>query len=95
MTAALNAIYAEKNFRDYEILMAKPIEGTLANRLLDISKNLRAKTGSISNVSSFTGYVEAKSGLVYSFAIIIQNYPTQTREAKQLEDRIIRAIYDN
>lgn len=95
MTSALNSMYSDKNFRDYEILIAKPIEGTMSNRLLDISKNLRAKTGSISNVSSFTGFVEAKSGLVYSFAIIIQNYPTETREAKQLEDRIVRAIYDN
>ncbi len=95
MTEALNKMFADKNFRDYEILMAKPIEGTLSNRLLDISKNLRAKTGSISNVSSITGFVEAKSGLVYSFAIIIQNYPCDTKEAKMLEDRIIRAIYDN
>lgn len=94
MSEALNKIYGQENFAEFETLLAKPIEGTLSDRLLNISQHLRAKTGSISGASSITGYVTAKSGVTYSFAVIIQNYSQPTSEIKAFEDKILNAIYN-
>ena len=74
--------------------MAKPVEGTLSDRLLNISQYVRAKTGTISGISALTGYVDSKSGTKYSFAILIQNYPGSSIDAKKLEDSIVNEIYN-
>ena len=93
MTEALNKIYKNNDFDGFQKLMAKPVEGTLSDRLLNISQNVRAKTGTISGVSVLTGYVDAKSNNKYSFAILIQNYPDSSLDAKKLEDAIVNEIY--
>lgn len=93
ITNALNKIYNEDDFNNFVILLPKPIEGTLSDRLLDISLKLRAKTGTASGVSSIAGYVDTKSNKKYSFAIIIQNYSINTNEVKKFEDSIINEIY--
>ena len=93
MTEALNKIYQNNDFDGFQKLMAKPVEGTLSDRLLNISQNVRAKTGTISGVSVLTGYVDAKSNNKYSFAILIQNYPDSSLDAKKLEDAIVNEIY--
>ena len=93
MTEALNKIYKNNDFEGFQKLMAKPVEGTLSDRLLNISQNVRAKTGTISGVSVLTGYVDAKSNNKYSFAILIQNYPDSSLDAKKLEDAIVNEIY--
>lgn len=95
VTEALNKIYKQKNSEDFIELMPKPVEGTLSDRLLDISLNVRAKTGTASGISSIIGYITAKSGKKYSFAIIIQNYVRPTVQIKQLEDELIKEIYNS
>lgn len=92
-TSALNKIAQEKDFNEYLILMAKPMEGTLSNRLLNISLKTRAKTGTASNISSIVGYVDTKSNKKYSFAIMIQNHNSDVKKVKELEDKIINEIY--
>lgn len=94
MTEALNKIYSGSDFESFEPLMAKPVEGTLSDRLLSISQYVRAKTGTISGISALTGYVDSKSGTKYSFAILIQNYPGSSIDAKKLEDSIVNEIYN-
>ena len=94
MTEALNKIYSGSDFESFEPLMAKPVEGTLSDRLLNISQYVRAKTGTISGISALTGYVDSKSGTKYSFAILIQNYPGSSIDAKKLEDSIVNEIYN-
>lgn len=95
MTEALNKIYKEKDFNEFVTMLPKPIEGTLTDRLLDISLKLRAKTGTASGISSITGYLDAKSGKKYSFAIIIQNFSQSTVEIKKFEDTLINELYKN
>ncbi len=51
-----------------------PGEGTLTHRMLPLKGNLRAKTGTLSDVSSIAGYLEAKSGHKYVFCIINNNF---------------------
>lgn len=93
ITSALNQIYKSDNFDEYEVLLPKPMEGTMADRLLNISLKLRAKTGTASGISSIAGYIETKSKHKYSFAIIIQNYNTDIVDVKKFEDDLINEIY--
>ncbi len=51
------------------------------------SGNLRAKTGTIDNVSSLSGYVRARDGERLAFSIISNNVPS-TYRAKRIEDAI-------
>jgi D-alanyl-D-alanine carboxypeptidase/D-alanyl-D-alanine-endopeptidase (penicillin-binding protein 4) len=49
--------------------------------------NLRAKTGTIDNVSSLSGYVRSNDGERLAFSIISNNVPS-TYRAKRIEDAI-------
>ena len=51
------------------------------------ANNLRAKTGTIDNVSSLSGYVRSQNGERLAFSIIANNVPSTWR-AKRLEDAI-------
>ena len=51
------------------------------------SGNLRAKTGTIDNVSSLSGYVRARDGERLAFSIISNSVPS-TYRAKRIEDAI-------
>ena len=93
ITSALYRIYKDNDFKQFVVLLPKPMEGTLANRLLNISLNLRAKTGTASGISSISGYIDSKSGAKYSFAILIQNHNINPVEVKKFEDKIINEIY--
>ena len=93
ITSALNQIYKSGDFEQYSVLLPKPIEGTLSNRLLNISLKLRAKTGTASGISTIAGYIDTKSGKKYSFAILIQNHNTKVIDVKKFEDSLINEIY--
>lgn len=92
-TEALNMIYKADDFDKFESFLAKPIEGTLSDRLLNISLKLRAKTGTASAISSIAGYIDTKSGKKYSFAIYVQNHNKSTLDVKRFEDALINEIY--
>ncbi len=49
--------------------------------------NLRAKTGTLRNVSALSGYVRASDGELLAFSIISNRVPS-TWQAKRIEDRI-------
>ncbi len=93
VTSALNKIYNEKNSEEFISLLPKPIEGTLSDRLLNISLKLRAKTGTASGISSIAGYIDTKSNKKYSFAILIQNHAMSVLDVKKFEDELINEIY--
>ena len=56
--------------------------GTLKNVLKDVESStksrIHAKSGSLSNVRCYAGYVERKGGDYYYFAILTNNYPART-----------------
>ncbi len=78
------------NFRNY---LAKGNQGTLTNRFIDIRDNIWAKTGTLSGISSLSGYILDKNNNLLAFSIIVQNYTEDDKEAKKLEDEIVYAIY--
>ena len=73
--------------------LPSPGEGTLSQRLLAVKNNLKAKTGTLSNVSSIAGYITSKSGHEYTFCILQNDVKLSDADKKMLEDYIIREIY--
>lgn len=83
------------DFQSYYETMAKPGEGTLRNRMLYFADNLRAKTGSLSDVSAIAGYLKTQKGNLVAFDIMINNHKMSNNKKKILEEEILRTIYVN
>lgn len=81
--------------KDSEVMnyLPKPGEGTLDQRLLPIRENVKAKTGTLSGISSIAGFVTTKKNHKYTFCIIQNDVKLSSSDKKMLEDYIIREIY--
>ncbi len=89
-------LVAESKTEDYELFktsMASPGEGTLENRMLYFKDNLKAKTGTLTDVSAIAGYLKTRSGNDVAFDIMINDPKSKAADKKMLEEYIIRAIY--
>lgn len=97
LTAILNYLY-EKNGENFSIffnsLPIGGVDGTLAGRMKSglAYNNVRAKTGSLSGVSSLSGYLKAASGDMISFSILMQNFTGSAATARSYQDRICELI---
>jgi D-alanyl-D-alanine carboxypeptidase/D-alanyl-D-alanine-endopeptidase (penicillin-binding protein 4) len=69
-------------------------EGTLRHRLREPAMRGRvlAKTGSINEVSTLSGYVTAVSGKVYVFSILLNGPRVWDTNGHAYQDRILRAL---
>ena len=74
-------------------LLALPGEGTLTHRLLPLRGNLKAKTGTLADISSIAGYITTQSGNNYAFCIMINSPSSTEADMKSLEDYLIRNMY--
>ena len=81
----------------YNSLPIAGVDGTLASRMKTglCFNNLHAKTGTLSGVSSLTGYVRGKSGDMISFSIMMQNFPGSAAKARGFQDAICEIIAQN
>lgn len=68
-------------------------DGTMDSRFRDtnLRGRVRAKSGYIRGVSALSGYVEARDGHTYAFAILMNNVG-DIATCKVLQERIVRAI---
>ncbi len=71
-------------------------EGRWKTRLAEpgYRDNVMAKTGSLSGVSTLTGYAKAGSGRVYAFSILCNAVPS-VWDARRAQDGIVRALIDH
>ena len=76
-----------------EPMMATSGEGTMADRLLYLKGNIKAKTGTLTNVSTITGYLATQNGHKYAFCIMINDAKSKNYDKKLLEDNLIKTIY--
>lgn len=85
----------EKLFKNkkFENLLATANQGTLSNRVGFLENNLRAKTGTLSDMSSIAGSLMSKKGSDIIFAIIIQNSPKRKAVLKNFENDVITSLY--
>ena len=81
--------------KDNKVLekLPSPGEGTLTHRMLPIKNNLKAKTGTLSDISSIAGFLTSKSGKKYAFCIISNDMQLSASDKKMLEDFILREAY--
>jgi D-alanyl-D-alanine carboxypeptidase/D-alanyl-D-alanine-endopeptidase (penicillin-binding protein 4) len=80
----------------YESFPVAGIDGTLKNRMKNTSgeKNVHAKTGTLSGVSSLSGYLTSKSGHMISFSIFEQNYIGSSSKAREIQDKICNILIE-
>ena len=73
----------------YEALPIAGVDGTLSSRMKKSKayKNVHAKTGTVTGVSSLAGYAKAPNGHQLAFAIINQNV-MKSRQARTFQDKV-------
>lgn len=59
------------------------------------ARNVYAKTGYISGVIGLSGYVRGRSGKMYAFSFLFNNYRTGVWGVYNLQDEILKAVIDN
>ncbi len=86
--------YAQKNFEVSSEFMASlgvaGTQGTLSKRMKNgpALRRVRAKTGTLSGVSSLSGYIDTEGDDTIIFSILLQGRSKVMRKARSLEDRI-------
>jgi len=93
MTDFLVVRASQSDFEEFKNSLPKPGEGTLAQRMLYFNDNLRAKTGTLSDISAIAGYITTQKGKTYAFDIMINDSKSTAAEKKIAEEYILRAIY--
>jgi D-alanyl-D-alanine carboxypeptidase/D-alanyl-D-alanine-endopeptidase (penicillin-binding protein 4) len=79
----------------FRLGLAEPgVTGTLKHRFagLDARADLRAKTGTLTNVSSLAGYVTDAAGERVVFAVITNGNRATATAAKQMEERVVGVL---
>ncbi|HQF44012.1 MAG TPA: D-alanyl-D-alanine carboxypeptidase/D-alanyl-D-alanine-endopeptidase, partial [Ignavibacteriaceae bacterium] len=72
------------------------VDGSLERRMLKspLKNNVHAKTGTLTGVSSLSGYLTSKDNHLIAFSIIQQNYIGSSSTTKKFEDEICKIIYE-
>lgn len=72
-------------------------DGTLEYRFRGRSpaaRNVRAKTGTLSNVSALSGYVTSQRGTPLAFSVLCINHTTRSSTIRRAQDAIVNALAD-
>lgn len=91
----LSVMHRSKYKYIYKYSLARPGEfGTLERRLRNTlaEKNVAAKTGSMNNVSTISGYVTTRDNEELAFSIMIQSYTVPRSMTHNLQDLILMRL---
>lgn len=96
MIALLSKIKNEvSQERLFNILATGGVSGTLKNNYIAEVPYIFAKTGTLRNNHSLSGYLKAKSGKVLIFSLMNSNYTVPTNDLKIQMELILREFYEN
>jgi D-alanyl-D-alanine carboxypeptidase/D-alanyl-D-alanine-endopeptidase (penicillin-binding protein 4) len=90
----------EKMYRDpqfevfYRALAIAGVDGTLKSRMKGTSaeNNIHAKTGSLSNVRSLSGYARTHDGEMVAFVLLANNFSAPSETAQYIQDLITQQL---
>ena len=90
MTESLKELYSKTDLKTF---LTTSNEGTLADRMLFLKDNLRAKTGTLSQTSAILGTLKTKQGRDVVFSIAVQNSSKRKALLKHFENTLITKFY--
>ncbi|SEM12482.1 D-alanyl-D-alanine carboxypeptidase / D-alanyl-D-alanine-endopeptidase (penicillin-binding protein 4) [Mesobacillus persicus] len=99
LTKLLYSVQSKSWFKNFENSLPvsgdpeRLIGGTLRSRMTEtpVKGNVKAKTGTLTGVSTLSGYAKTKAGEELIFSIMINNY-LESSPVKSIEDSIMKAI---
>jgi len=97
MVRALRHLYAQPYFNVfYDALAIAGVDGTISGRLKGkrVANNVHAKTGSLSHVSSLSGYVKTADGELLAFSMIANNFLMSVRDVEAIQDSALEILAD-
>ncbi|MFH0736355.1 MAG: D-alanyl-D-alanine carboxypeptidase/D-alanyl-D-alanine-endopeptidase [bacterium] len=80
----------------YDSFPVGGVDGTLRSRMKNetVFSNVHAKTGTLSGVSSLTGYMNTKNGHIISFSILTQNFVGSASKVRTYQDEICEILFN-
>lgn len=98
LVAVLERVWRDERLRG-PFLAALPVgghDGTLEARMRTpaLDRRVQAKTGTINNVRSLAGYVEAASGEKFAFAMIANHYTAPNAEIDAVMEAALERVVD-
>ena len=77
----------------YDSLPIAGVDGSLRNRMKSTKAagNIHAKTGTLGEVSSLSGYVTGQDGSLYAFSLILNNFP-DSADPEATEDQFAQTL---
>ena len=63
--------------------------GSLRNRLINMGLDVRAKTGSMTGISSLSGYMTTDSGRILVVVMLMDNYVGAGSDLRRLQDALL------
>ena len=91
----LLGMHREKNWPlYYASLPIAGVDGTLKSRMKGTraENNVHAKTGTLSQARALSGYVTSRSGQLYAFSLLMNNYPGSARSAGAVQDQFVEYL---
>jgi D-alanyl-D-alanine carboxypeptidase/D-alanyl-D-alanine-endopeptidase (penicillin-binding protein 4) len=78
----------------YNALPIAGVDGTLRRRMRGTGAegNVRAKTGSVSNARTLSGYVTTKDDELLAFSILTNNFDTPNRPVEYVQDLLVERL---
>ncbi len=78
----------------YESLPVAGVDGTLQYRISQgsLRGRVRAKTGTVSNASTLSGYVTTAGGTPLAFCLMCNHYTVKTREVREAQDALVAIL---